>query len=400
MTRLVGCTFLLLLALVGSRVPGAESQTLDLRRAAPADAYLVVHGRHNPERDYQRAYLQEVIQTVRETQLVEKIVQIATKRMAEDDLEKAKAVWDEIKQAVDPVDGAALIDAQEVLYAQSMRTTGMPTAQHLLMARLTAEAAGSMEKAVQNLLDLVNKYSEGKVSRQSASEGEATITTIPLPPEAPFSPTLIRLNDVIVFSSSGEWARQALSMLSGQGGESKFDDPRLKEALSHLPEPEDSIVFYDAKLQFEQMRGIGQFIRQASGGNPQAERVVGLLELLFSEAAIMDYEVTVEYTEGNLNRSAVYGKLLPQAEEKVLTKVFASGQPFAEWHRWVPADALAYSLGTGANLHPLYQGVMEIIKERFPERKRDWRNGSRFRIRWTSTWTRTCCRRSAASTLR
>ena len=34
----------------------------------------------------------------------------------------------------------------------------------------------------------------------------------------------------------------------------KFDDPRLKEALGRLPAPEDEVVFYDGKLQFEIVR--------------------------------------------------------------------------------------------------------------------------------------------------
>jgi len=40
-----------------------QAQALDLRRAVPEDAYLVIHGRHNPERDYQRRYWREVWET-------------------------------------------------------------------------------------------------------------------------------------------------------------------------------------------------------------------------------------------------------------------------------------------------------------------------------------------------
>jgi hypothetical protein len=33
----------------------------------------------------------------------------------------------------------------------------------------------------------------------------------------------------------------------------------------------------------------------------------------------------------------------------------------------VPANAVAYSLSAGANLHPLYERIIDVIKERFPE---------------------------------
>ena len=77
-------------------------------------------------------------------------------------------------------------------------------------------------------------------------------------PQIPFRPTVIRSGDVLLVCSSEDLARRSLSMLKGGAGESKFDDPRLKEALSRLPEPEDSLVFYDGKLQFAQLRWTGR----------------------------------------------------------------------------------------------------------------------------------------------
>jgi hypothetical protein len=82
---------------------------------------------------------------------------------------------------------------------------------------------------------------------------------------------------------------------------------------------------------------------------------------------ILDYEITVEYTQGNQNRSVAMGKLAEGAEAKLLTKVFGTGQPFEDWQRWVPRDATTYSLSTGANLHPLYEWVRSTIREQVPE---------------------------------
>ena len=178
---------------------------------------------------------------------------------------------------------------------------------------------------------------------------------------------MIRSGDVLLVCSSEELARRSLGMLQGGAGESKFDDPRLKEALSRLPEPEDSLVFYDGKLQFAQLGGLVDVIRQAGANDANAGRAADLLELLLDEVSVLDCQVTVEYTEGNLNRSDSLGKLLPGAEQKLVGKVFGSGKPFENWASWVPAESLSYSLTTGANLHPLYERVMEVIRERIPE---------------------------------
>ena len=92
-----------------------------------------------------------------------------------------------------------------------------------------------------------------------------------------------------------------------------------------------------------------------------------ILDKVWDDVAILDYEVTVEYTEGNLNRSASYGKLLPNTDDSTLRKMLTGGQAFEKWYAWVPAGALSYSVGTGVNLHPAYERIMAVLKEDVPE---------------------------------
>ena len=363
-----------LILLTGIAVGAEENQSPDLRRAVPADAYLAIHQRHNPERDYQRAYHEEIWDTIVETRIIERAVKIATDRLSEADVEKAKSIIDELRTAAEPFDLEAVSNAKETVYAQFMVAGTVEskqplTGQHLVLIRVTPEAAASCEEAVKNLLGLVEKYSEGQLPVRSMDEGDTSLTTLMLPPPFPFRPTVARLGDVLLLSSSEEGARRSLAMLGGAEGESKFDDPRLRDALAKLPKPEDSLVFYDGRQQFSQMRGIAEFIRQIAQGEPEAERIAGLIELLFDEVSIPDYEVTVEYTEGNLNRTASYGRLVPGYEDKLLAKVLWNGEPFEDWRTWVPSDALSYSLWTGINLHPVYEKVVSVIEERIPEAK-------------------------------
>jgi hypothetical protein len=160
--------------------------------------------------------------------------------------------------------------------------------------------------------------------------------------------------------------RASVETLLGSGT-SKFDDPRLVAALKKLPEPEDALVFYDGRQQFARLKGIGQFLREKAPNDEKAARVAGVMERVFDEFAIMDYTVTVEYTENHRNLKTERGQLVPDAESKLLYRVCAQGQPFADWERWVPADAQAYSLFTGVNLHALYEGVVEFVRKEVPE---------------------------------
>lgn len=349
----------------------AGEKKLDLRRGVPADAFLVAERMHNPERDFQREHFKEVWKTVEETRIIERAVQIVASRMSREDVNNAKAVLEEIRTAAAPIQLQALVDAKEVVYAQVMlpfsAEVNVPLSQHLVLARLTPKAAAETQQGIKNLFELVEKHSAGQVPVESSTEGDAVVVTLAVPRPVPFQPTVIRHGDVLLLSTSKELARKSFNMLVRGDGKSKFDDPRLAQALAQLPKPEDGLTFYDMGQQMSQLRGIVDFIRAAGQNDRKAERVAALFEKVVDEVAILDYEVTVEYTEGNLNRGAVYGKLAPGAENKTLFKIVGSGQPFADWQTWVPANATSYSLTTGINLHPLYERIIDVLKERFPE---------------------------------
>ncbi len=340
-----------------------EPQTLDLKKAVPEDVYLVVYGRHNPERDYQKEHYAQVWKTFEETKIVEKIAKILSESVPQQELDQVQTVMEELRKAVDSIDLADLADAKEMVYAQRM--SGF-TNQQLAILRL-GKAAEQWEQGLINLMELAEKYSEGKVPMQIDEVQGVRLTRLELPSEAQFVPVVGRVEGTLFIGSSSDFMQESISQMLGEGKSDKFEDPRLKEALAKLPEPEDALVFYDGRTQFSQLSQMGEFIRQMSGGNPEAERVAGLMDVIFSEFAILDYEVTVEYTEGNQNRTQAYGKLMPSIEEKMLYKAVASGKPFEDWQSWVPADALAYSLTSGIDLYPIYDELPKLITNHFPE---------------------------------
>ena len=340
------------------------STALDLRKAVPVEAHMAVYGRHNAERDYQQAYLKDIWNTAKEEKIVERVVKLVTAQVPEKELEGAKSVFEEVKTAVEPVDWESICRASEAVYVQQME---VPVNHHLLLMRLTPEAAADCEQGAKNLFALIQQRSEGKLTTHTEPQGAAEITTLRFPEKVPFHPAVARIDDVLLISSSEGLLRHSLAMLQGSGDPSKFDDPRLAEALRQLPEPEDSLVFFDGRQMFSQLRGIGQFIRDESHGDPKAARVAGLMEKVFGELSALDYTVTAEYTDGARNCSTTLIKMMPSADGDLVSDVFESGEPFADWQRRVPADAVAYSLNTGANLHALYEHVVQFLREDVPE---------------------------------
>ena len=362
----VSCLAIALAVRIGPPAAAADRpQDLNLQQAIPVDAFLAVYGKHNPERDFQREYYRQVWQTIQETRIVERTLKIITQRMSQDDLEQAQGVMNQLSEAVAPIDLEAVFNCEEIVYAQMLQ---FPTSHHLVALRLTEEGAMGMEQGVTNLLRQLEQLSDGRIGLEQSQQENASVTSLRLPPDVPLSPTIVRRNDLVLFSTSRDVALRSLRMLIDGTGPCKFDDPRVQQALSRLPEPEDALIFYDGKLQMEQLRALGPFIRQNAGGQ-DVERAVRLLDRILDEVSILDFEITVEYTEGNQNCSVSYGRLRPNVDDKVLTKVLGSGEPFDAWASWVPDKVVSYSLNTGVNLHPVYQWITEVLPEYFPEVK-------------------------------
>jgi hypothetical protein len=337
---------------------------VDLRQAVPADAYMAIHAQHNPERDYQRAYVAEIWQTVQDEKLIERVSAIIANRVKEKDLDAAKSVAEELKTAVAPIDLKSLCNAKETVFAQEMDG---PFNYHLVLVRLTPEVTAGCEQGVKNLYDVIVQHAGDKVSVSSEQIGTAAMTTLHLPPGAPYSPTIVRAGDVLLFASSDSLARRSLAMLQGSGEPSKFSDPRLMEALKKLPEPEDALVFFDGRQLFSRIRSIGQFIRDQKSGDPKADRAASMMEKIVDEVSILDYAVTSESTDGQKNCKTSLLKMMADADSKALASAVEGGQPFEHWEQLVPADAVSYSLSTGVNLHPIYERVIAFLHDNLPE---------------------------------
>jgi hypothetical protein len=84
----------LLVALGTASASADDAKAVDIKRVAPADAFLAVYARHNPERDYQREYFAEAWKTFHEEHIGERLMDITTSHLPADKLAAAKSKWD------------------------------------------------------------------------------------------------------------------------------------------------------------------------------------------------------------------------------------------------------------------------------------------------------------------
>lgn len=362
----------LVLTLSAAATAAETGVALDIKKAVPNEVHMALYAKHNPERDYQTEYFADAWKTFQDEKIAERIFKIVSSQAPKEDLEKFQDKWDEMKEALEPINGQALLDSEECVFANVLEG---PVNQTLAVVRLTDEDAADYQKGMGQLFELVEKWSNGKVSAASGDVDEVTITKLELPKDSPVQPAVAHVGDLFILSTSVELVQQAVAQLQNESAESKFDDPRLKEALEHLPESEDVLVFFDGRQMFVGLHAIPDFIREQvsekakddADAKEKAERVAGTINRVINECEILDYVVTVEYTEDGQNRSSQLGKLSEGYEEKLLGKALSQGEAFEDWQKWIPAEATAFSLKSGVNLHVLYEGVMAYVREEFPE---------------------------------
>lgn len=360
---------LLALALGGFWLQGPALFAADLRDAAPPDAYMAIWGTKNPERDFLKAHEQAVWDEIAKSKIIEKTLQIVQSHMSDGDAAQFLAIKTTLQNALAPVQWDKVANTSEVMYAQRMEG---PTSLHLLLVRIPDDGAESLRKGIENLFQLASDASQGKLPVVTEKVAGVDLTCLQLPAEMPitFQPAIGVKGDILVLTTSLNFAKAGLELLDNPSSHSKFDDPRIVDALKKLPAPEDSLVFFDGKQLMSQLHEIPQFITRMSNGQPDAARVTGLMTEVINQCSAFDYEVTVQYTEGFQQRTAAYGKFNDNAGETVMGRMLIHQQPYENWKSLVPANTVGFSLSSGCTLLPLYDWAMKEIPERFPEAKK------------------------------
>ena len=305
------------LVLTATRAWSADAVAVDIKRAAPTDAFLAVYARHNPERDYQRQYGVEAWKTFQQEHIGERVLGIITSHVPSEQLTAAKSKLQELHTAIEPIEFQAILNAQEFVLTETIEG---PFNQVLVAVRLNAADAANCERGLTQALELVSRWSEGKVPVNSSRVKQASITAMSLPEASPFQPAIGRFNDIVLVCTNANLLRRSLDQLQDPDAKSKFDDPRLQEALTHLPKPEDSLVFFDGQKLFQSLHGIGEFIRGQAKNDPTAVRITHLWIGAIDAAAILDYDVSVGYTEPGQNRSVALGQTVFDYQDKLLGK--------------------------------------------------------------------------------
>lgn len=403
--------------LAGGVFPGTAGAQTDLSKfplmkAVPADVFITVAARHNPERKFLDDYWGEVSKTFLDSGILEDVWDLVTEKVPDEELDKIEELREQFGGLCGDVAWGELF-SNEMIYAG--RLNGLPQNgspyEGVLIGRMKSkkDAAGNY-KALKAILEEIVKLVEAKSGEKAVSLGELEIDGITFTTFGPsVLPQMVCLGSrddlVIVSLFNRSILQDSMGLLKGSSKKGGLvETERFKKAFKGLPPAEDSLVFWDVSNMFGKIKEMIEAAaptkkspdkRKAHGpagkkpkkdakeddeaddegeaDKPGAasddERWVGMVAKLLDDLAILDYTAKVEWTDGYQVLSEEISALAPNAKSKPLCGVLAGGAPVEKFERFVPKEATNFWCSSGVSFLKLYKYIAQMVEEFVPEGK-------------------------------
>ncbi|MBN2562324.1 MAG: DUF3352 domain-containing protein [Phycisphaerae bacterium] len=382
----VAASFLVSGLTSGVAVAQTDVASFPLIKAAPADAFITVAAKANPERKFIDAYWDRVIQEFLDQGILEDIWDMITDLIPDENLDAVEEAHDRISVLFEKIDWGELFH-REMIYTGRFHAPapGSLTHEGLLIGRMGKEKAASNYAGLKALLEeaekmLVAHVGEGIVAISETKEDGLTITCFG-PQEMPdVGITLAHWKDLILISTGGNTIlHEAVDLLKGTSKKTGLvETARFKKAFADLPPAEDELVFFDIEGMLGTIRSVVGKISAGMAAGEQATtqpagdtlsdeaKWMAFVSTLLNDVSIADYMAAVEWTDGYQVHNEVVTTLRPNATDNPLRKILASSRPLEKFEKYIPKEANDFSCSSGVSFSKLYRYALGFVKENVP----------------------------------
>lgn len=393
--RSAGWVAALAIAVLASPAAQAQEEGFELPSAVPDDVFLCVAERPNPEREFLNAYWGEVWEAFQDSGVCEEAMDTITLLLDEEQQAEVERLMDRAHTLIEGVDWEAL-GGRELVFAERMpaefsgHAVFMP--EMVLLLRGEAEGAASNYEGLAAILDAlageVNGMTGETILRVDRTEGAAarlSSLVVAAAPELQLSLDVALRGDVIVIGMGQTLMGETLSLLAGEEACRPMSaDPRYIAALASLPPAEDVVSFFDMQSLLSGVQVIVDHLieHEVHIGAPddvqdeesaEAYRAEWLAKIrrivgrLMDVPGMVDYVVSVEYTDGHSTFSESRAVLMGDARSKPFFGVIAGRPGMTGFDRFLPAETTSFAVGSGIDLSALYQFLEDSVRVVGPE---------------------------------
>lgn len=397
------CALLLVCGLMMSPQPalagGTDFSKFPLTKAIPADVFVAVAARENPERQFLDAYWAEVGKAFWQSGIMTDVWDMAADSMSDEQVEEVEALHEKFATLFHEVQWGALFGKEMIHVGRMVMPKGQISSLYegALLGRMDEKNAAANYQSLKALLGEIVKFAEAKggegtLRLEEEKLDDLTVVSL-MPGPAPFHIICIgQYKDVIAISFAGrQIMTDCIDLLRGKGElKPLVNDERFKKAFATLPAAEDELFFFSPPSMFGPVSNVLKMFGGGKGpkggekpsgaeeseGEPGASEgeseeaaVVGTIARVIDDISIFDHIAGVEWTDGYSVHSQTLTRLTKDARKSPFYDILATKCAGQKYDRFVPKEAKTFSCSSGINLTKLYHYGRDLVMEVAPEGK-------------------------------
>lgn len=354
--------------------------SFSLAKYVPGDVWMVIHFVENPDRAFIQEQWAEVWQAAKSARLDQDVM-----RMLQEVYSRAhkptQASFDQTKNLLDGIAWADLV-ARETVFAERRARSGIGY-DYLFLARGTEGSAVSNFEGLTKLIQDISLMLKNAIGVDFVQTRKTTpqLDVIDVRLKGVEKPSLsigihvFRSGDVIgVVVGDVSFAKVRALLLNKRATTSLAHNPRFLKAMAEVPTPTDSLSYFDMKSFMCDMCFMCDTLAEShiKAAHPKKGKCTppckkDVLRRLMGVADVVDYIVSSQRTEGNRETTKKIVRLQPGKQGTELAKAFLERKPFDRFDRFVPADAVSFSVSTSIDLERLFRFAMDFVGKELPD---------------------------------
>ncbi|MHC4944484.1 MAG: hypothetical protein ACYTG7_15820 [Planctomycetota bacterium] len=363
-SALVG-TCLLLVPFIPGSILADESSPPLIANGISSDFYLFTRAMHNPERDFLNPYHKKVMDALEESEIFHELWKIVQEGLGQQEMEQVEGVTDKFGKLLAAVDWKALIAEEWVFGVRA----GFPAHQYLAAFRMSGDKASKNFQALVALLKATMEMCPFMTMEEWSSQGAPAGVTIRFKdPGIPFQPALAQVEGAIIVASDESDLKTAIALITGAETAAKplAETRKFKEAFAQLPPAEDGAFYIELAPIFTAYDGLKELERFPINFGPDQHTLEGLMHTIHHYFILPERVSSVSFTEGVKGFEESVVIFCPDWKEKPMAAVSKPEAAIKDFQKFVPQDALSFSVSTGIDFTALNDMLVQLFRELAP----------------------------------
>ncbi|MEK6674028.1 MAG: hypothetical protein AABZ47_00065 [Planctomycetota bacterium] len=341
-------------------------QSFSLGKYIPDGWWMYIHYVDNPERKWIDEQWAEVWDALKASGIDKDVLGLVFGMMNEQQKGQTEAALAKAQELLGKVCWSDLV-AKEVVISERI---GPPVPDYVFLARGADGSGEANAKGLASILEYIASIVP-VIHVVPEKIREIDVWSVNLDGQK-YTVHLIRRGDVVGIVTNRQTLGTITDLMDGKSTTpSLVDSPRFKTALQNVKKPEDGVLFFDYRGL---LRGVNSLVTDAckegkSDNDEESAAWSKIFNSAFALVDVVDYQVMSVETDGRQEFTHLFFQIQADKMNTPLAKTFLDRKPFNPFDKYVPAEALSFSMNTSVDLGGLYRTVLSFVADTGSEGK-------------------------------